>query len=261
MVFIKLTIISYLFASIVFFMQSFFKVRFLPNFPDILLKIGFIFNTLFVIFRWYLAGYPPFTNMYEALILFAWSIVFVYIAFEFMYKVKFFGPLVSFLALFTIGITAFLDNTINPLMPALQSKWITLHVVSYFVGYGALSICFAISLVYLIVSKKSSSSSDLALSLDTLSYHLVAFAFVFLTLGLTSGSVWANVAWGFYWSWDPKETCALITWLFYVFYLHLRIVMGWKEKKAAYLAIAGFLLILFTFVGVKFIFPGLHTYS
>lgn len=259
---VKLAVASYFLSFLLFFCESVLKKgKHSFKFADIVLKTGFVFNTVFVAYRWYLAGRPPFANMYEALVLFSWSIVFTFVIFEALYKVKFLGPAVSFLAFIAIGITLFLDNAIRPLMPALQSKWISIHVVSYFIGYGSLSISFLISLLYLGVSKKNTLSSAVAMSLDVFSYRLILFAFPFLTLGITTGSVWANVAWGTYWGWDPKETCSLITWLVYALYLHLRILRGWKGRQAAYLAVIGFLATLFTFVGVNFLLSGLHSYS
>jgi cytochrome c-type biogenesis protein CcsB len=134
-------------------------------------------------------------------------------------------------------------------------------VVTYFIGYGALSIAFFTSVIYLGLFKKQPAGSSILSYLDTLTYQLIIFSFPFLTIGMTTGSTWANVAWGNYWSWDPKETCSLITWLVYVVYLHLRVLRGWKDKKAAYVSVIGFLATLFTFVGVNYILPGLHSYS
>jgi ABC-type transport system involved in cytochrome c biogenesis permease subunit len=176
----------------------------------------------------------------------------VYIIFGLFSKVKVPQAIVSFLAFLILGVTLFIDPAISPLMPALQSKWMGIHVAIYLIGYGGLTISFVVSLLYLFKPD---------LSWDILSYRLIAFAFPFLTIGMTTGSVWANVAWGTYWGWDPKETCSLITGLVYVIYLHLRILKGWKGKRAAYLSVIGFLVMLFTFVGVNFILSGLHSYN
>lgn len=224
------------------------------------MKSGFAFHTLFIIQRWYLSGRPPFANFYEALVIFSWAIVFVYAIFVVVYKILIPVFPVSFLVLSALLPTFFLDNKISPLIPALQSIWMSFHVVTYFIGYGSLAISFVISLAYLYANAKS-PKEPVVLSLDNLSYLLIAFAFPFLTAGMTLGSVWANIAWGSYWSWDPKETCALITWLIYAVYLHLRASKGWKERKAAYLAVFGFLAALFTFVGINFILSSLHSYN
>jgi len=257
---LSVTLIAYLFAVLFFFIGP-SRNKFPIWFANALLKVGFILHTLVVLLRWYAAKRPPFANMYEALILLAWSIILIYIIYDIIYGIRFLGKAVSVLALVILNIAALLDSTIGPLVPALQSKWITIHVVSYFIGYGAMSLSFICGIYYLSVSRKKGRGVELALSLDNLGYYFIYFAFPFLTLGMTTGSIWANVAWGTYWNWDPKETCSLITWLVYGLYLHLRIFKGWKEERAAWLSIIGYLAVLFTFVGVNFILPGLHSYS
>lgn len=251
----------YLFSFLIFWAQSVTKNRSLFKAASIILKSGFILHTLMISLRWYEAKRPPFANMFEALVLFAWSIILVYIIFDFLYKAEILALPVNILILVIMFFVLPLESTIKPLMPALQSRWISIHVVTYFIGYGGLSIAFFTSLVYLVLLKKNPTDSPLLLYLDRLSYQLIFFGFPFLTIGMTTGSIWANVAWGNYWSWDPKETCSLITWLVYLVYLHLRVLRGWNDKKAAYLSVSGFLATLFTFVGVNFILPGLHSYS
>jgi cytochrome c-type biogenesis protein CcsB len=257
---LQITFSIYLFSALVFLAQSVAKKRNLLRTADKILRVGFLMHTLMIFLRWYEARRPPFANMFEALVLFAWSIILVYIIFDFLYKAKFLAIAVNILVLVIMFFVLPLESTIKPLMPALQSRWISIHVVTYFIGYGALSIAFFTSLIYLVFSKKNPADSSILLYLDRLSYQLIIFGFPFLTIGITTGSTWANVAWGNYWSWDPKETCSLIAWLVYVVYLHLRLLRKWKDKKAAYLSIIGFLVTLFTFVGVNFILPGLHSY-
>ena len=273
----NLSLVIYFFAGIFYFIRLIFtpldkskqqdKLHYLTGFKkegfgffaSIIFILGFLLHTVAIINRWCQAHRPPFANLYESLILFAWSIALIYIIIELIYKIRFLGVAVSLLVVFTFGFASLLDTSIQPLVPALQSNWLTIHVTSYFLGYGVVSVSFILSIIYLIGSKKSYSSSWLA-HLDILSYRLIAFGFPFLTIGLTTGAVWANVAWGSYWSWDPKETWSLITWLIYALYLHLRLLRGWRGKKIAYLNIIGFLAVLFTFFGVNFILPGLHSY-
>ncbi len=258
--FINLGLLFYLLACILYFIYINFKNKFSGKLATIALILGFVLNTIIVFERWHAAGRPPFANLYESLIFFAWSIVLVYLISEFVYKFKILGAGVSLAALLFFGYASFLDKSIQPLLPALKSNWIVIHVTSYFIGYGAVTVAFVSSLLYLAVSKKPSNSS-LAASLDVLNYRLIAFGFPFFTVGLTTGAVWANIAWGAYWSWDPKETWSLITWLFYALYLHARIVRGWQGKRAAYLSIIGFLAVVFTFLGVNFFLSGLHSYG
>jgi cytochrome c-type biogenesis protein CcsB len=278
--FINLSLAAYFLAGILYFIYLIFtpserkpqSERGISNFlrgqrkktggliASVLFSAGFLFLTVAIIKRWCQAGRPPFSNLYESLIFFAWSVAFVYLIFEFIYKLRFLGVLVSLLIIFTLGFSSILDNSIQPLIPALQSNWLTIHVVSYFLGYGVVTISFILSIIYLGGSRKSHLDSSSLGRLDTLSYRLIALGFPFLTIGLTTGAVWANVAWGTYWGWDPKETWSLITWIIYALYLHLRLMKGWRGRKTAYLNIIAFLTVLFTFLGVNYLLAGLHSY-
>jgi cytochrome c-type biogenesis protein CcsB len=231
------------------------------RFARLLLKSGFVLHSVMVAVRWHEAGRPPFANMYEALVLFGWAVVLVYIIFERVYKVKFLAIPVNILALIFLSAALPSDSSIKPLLPALQSSWMSIHVITYFIGYGSLSIAFVLSSIYLFMAYRKNSPVRTMSSLDALTYYLIIFGFPFLTIGMTTGSIWANFAWGTYWNWDPKETCSLITWLVYGVYLHMRVLRGLKGKKAAYLSLLGFLATLFTFIGVNFVLPGLHSYS
>jgi cytochrome c-type biogenesis protein CcsB len=231
------------------------------NAADIFLLVGFVLHCATIALRWQAAGRPPFASMYEALVLFAWAVVVVYFVFDRIYRARILFAPALILVLCMLTIAFFGDSAMKPLVPALQSKWISIHVVTYFIGYGALSIAFMLGLLYVAHSRRNAADSDYMRYIDTLIYRLIIFGFPFLTIGMTTGSAWADVAWGTYWGWDPKETCSLITWLVYAVYLHMRILRGWKDSKAAWLNIIGFLVTLFTFVGVNFILPGLHSYS
>lgn len=255
---IQATLVSYLLAAALFLSAAALRKAALVTPAELFFRLGFLFHSALVAVRWYEAGRPPFANMYEALVLMAWCIALVYIIFSLFAEIRFMGGPVSVMVVLIVNFISTLDASIVPLMPALQSRWISIHVVTYFIGYGGLTLSFIAGIYYLIAIK---TGNALAVSLDTLGYRFIAFAFPFLTIGMTTGSVWANTAWGSYWNWDPKETCSLITWLVYAVYLHLRISRGWKEKRAAYLSILGYLAVLFTFVGVNYILPGLHSYT
>jgi cytochrome c-type biogenesis protein CcsB len=259
--FLKICFGAYVLAAISFSLPRAAPAGTARRRAGILLRIGFLFHCAVIALRWYAAGRPPFASMYEALVLFAWAIVVVYLIFEMLYRAGvLFIPSLILCICMLIG-ASFGDSALKPLVPALQSKWISIHVVTYFIGYGALSIAFVLGILYVIYARKQKTGSDRMRYIDTLTYRLIIFGFPFLTIGMTTGSAWADVAWGTYWGWDPKETCSLITWLVYVVYLHMRILRGWKDKRAAWLCILGFLATLFTFIGVNFVLPGLHSYT
>lgn len=259
--FINLSLVSYLFSCIFYFAHLVFKRKTTEFIAKLMLSLGFLFLTFSIINRWHKAGRPPLADLYESLIFFSWSVAIFFIIFDFIYKLRFMGMFVALLILFALGFASLLDDTVQPLIPALQSNWLTIHVVSYFLGYGLVTLSFILSMIYLFRLRRLNLEEPSSLrNLDILSYRLIALGFPFLTIGLTTGAVWANVAWGSYWSWDPKETWSLITWLIYAIYLHLRIIKGWQGKKSAYLNIIGFLAVLFTFFGVNFLLSGLHSY-
>jgi cytochrome c-type biogenesis protein CcsB len=154
------------------------------------------------------------------------------------------------------------DSGIKPLIPALQSNWLTVHVMTCFLSYAIFAFSFVVSILYLV--KKDGGKNPGVLpsreTLDDLTYRGILVGMPLLTIGIITGSAWAHYAWGSYWSWDPKETWSLITWIIYAIFLHLRLVKGWRGKKAAALSVVGFAAVLFTFLGVNFIISGLHSY-
>jgi cytochrome c-type biogenesis protein CcsB len=159
------------------------------------------------------------------------------------------------------------NSKIQPLLPALKSNWLIAHVVTCFIGYAAFAVSFGISILYITrESKRDISGSAHSLlpdlrQLDEINYQMVLFGFLWLSLGIITGSVWADLAWGAYWSWDPKETWSLITWLIYAALLHARTMKGWRGNRVAWLSIIGFGCVLFTYFGVNFLLGGLHSYA
>jgi cytochrome c-type biogenesis protein CcsB len=259
--FLKISFCAYLAAAICTIVSSTSGKSALQRAADFLLRAGFLSQSVMIVLRWHAAGRPPFASMYEALVLFSWAVIAVYFVFECIYRAKLLFIPVLILALSMLAGAFFGDSAMKPLVPALQSPWISIHVVTYFTGYGALSVAFMLGILYLAFRKRHAAGSEPMRYIDALMYRLIIFGFPFLTIGMTTGSAWADAAWGTYWGWDPKETCSLITWLVYVVYLHMRVLRGWKDTKAAWLCIIGFLVTLFTFIGVNFILPGLHSYT
>jgi cytochrome c-type biogenesis protein CcsB len=157
----------------------------------------------------------------------------------------------------------------RPLYPALQSVWLYVHTLTAFVSYSCFTIAAAVSALFIMQShflkKKNLGKMFLKLPsldiLDEIGYRCLAFGFPMLTVAIITGAFWASRAWGSYWSWDPKETWSLITWFIYAAMLHGRMTTGWRGKRAAILTIIGFLVMLFTFIGVNLWLPGLHSYT
>jgi len=239
------------------------------------LVAGFLAHTAALLLRWkaaYAVGYnhPPLTNFYESLIFFSWAIILIYILMEWRTRTRILGLFivpVAFLALAFASLSPDMNTRIQPLIPALQSNWLTSHVLTCFMGYAAFTTAFGAGILFMIgdFGKGGAGTSGILPRipapemLEELIYKSVLLGFILLTLGIFTGSVWAHYAWGSYWSWDPKETWSLITWLIYAILLHGRYVQGWRGRRLATTALVGFAAVLFTYLGVNYL-PGLHSY-
>jgi len=230
---------------------------------------GFFVHCLAVIHRFIAAGHLPITNMHEALSFFALSIIGIYLYFDSRYQVSSLGSFVVPFALLVCLGAGIVPMDIRPLNPALKSAWIYSHTIMAFGAYAFFTISGAVALLYLIQSHflKKKHLGQLFMkfpSLDTLDeigYRCLAFGFPMLTAAIITGAIWASRAWGSYWSWDPKESWSLITWFIYAALLHGRLTTGWRGRRAALLTVFGFLVMLFTFIGVNLWLPGLHSYN
>jgi len=227
----------------------------------ILTALTLVFITLTIVFRAIQTGHGPFSNMYEFALAFAWGIVIMGVFFEWRYKtaaVKNMGLIVALLLLIFATVQ---HAKPEPLVPALQqSLLLSVHVASAVVAYGILTIGFGAAILFLIQNRRNSPWLPNKEVLDTMSYQSVVIGFPFLTLTIVLGALWADIAWGRYWGWDPKETASLVTWLLYAAYIHARLMRGWRGAKTAILLIVGFGAILLTFFG-NYIFTGLHAYQ
>ncbi|MGA1826490.1 MAG: c-type cytochrome biogenesis protein CcsB, partial [bacterium] len=187
---------------------------------------------------------------------------------EYKYDLPSLGSFTLPLASLGLIYASILPMTIKPLNPALQSYWLPIHAAFAFLGYASFALAFCVAIMYLLLerilkSKKIGPFYYRLPSLDLLDYiqhKSIVIGFPCLTLAIITGSMWANKAWGAYWSWDPKETWSLITWFIYNAIIHGRVGLGWRGKRASYLAIIGFLFVLFTFFGVNLLLSGLHSY-
>ena len=250
--------------------------------------------------RWIVAGYFPLSNLYESLLFLTWALLSLYLYIESKTKSRLIGSILIPVALLING---FANLTLSPemqkaspLVPALQSNWLMMHVSMMLLSYATLIMGSLLCILFLVVSQwqeinlKQVDSTSMPLynimldyyeaklvasqtkiselgklrllqTLDNWSYRIIGLGFPFLTIGIIAGGVWANEAWGSYWSWDPKETWALITWLVFATYLHARITKGWEGKKTALLGGLGFFVIWICYLGVNFLGKGLHSYG
>ena len=224
--------------------------------------------------RWYESyliapdvGHIPLSNLYEVFILFCLITSLMYLYYEQRYATKQLGGFVMLVVSAAVGFILWYTfsrhaNGIQPLVPALQSYWMKIHVPANFVGYGAFSLAAMVAIAYLLAEKGVMSSrlpgTDV---LDDLMYKAISVGFAFFTIATILGAVWAAEAWGGYWSWDAKETWALIVWLNYAAWLHLRLVKGLRGPMLAWWALIGLLVTTFAFLGVNMFHSGLHSYG
>jgi cytochrome c-type biogenesis protein CcsB len=264
--------------------------------------------------RWLNYGYFPLSNLYESLMFLAWGITFTSIVLEYKTLTSIIGSISSPISLFVVGFASLsLPENMqspSPLVPALKSNWLMMHVTVMMLSYASLIVGSLLGILFLIltngrtdelvlqgnsygrnfstpelrttafykedsvetysnliveeeikVEPNKSKRLTLLESLDNLSYRTISFGFPLLTVGIIAGAVWANEAWGSYWSWDPKETWALITWLVFASYLHARITKSWQGRKPAIIAALGFIVVWICYLGVNFLGKGLHTYG
>jgi len=265
---------TYLICSLGYLIYATSRNRIIGTISTALLTVGLILHSGGLVFRWVEThqtgyGYVPLSNMYESLIFFSWTIVLIYLILEFKYQQKIIGVFVTPFAFLAIALTSIIpgiDAKIVPLVPALQSNWLAIHVITCFLGYASFAVSFGISILYLIQDEKGTAKEggsrwlpSIAI-LDEINYKSIVTGFPMLTLGIVTGAAWANYAWGSYWSWDPKETWSLITWFVYAAFLHARFTRDWRGRRAAILSIVGFSAVLFTYFGVNYLISGLHSY-
>ncbi len=267
---------SYLGSAILYWLWIGIKKDTVGRLANWAAAVGLLANTMAIVLRGLIAQRPPLANGYEFILAFCWGIVVIYLLVRHFYKLEVLGGFVMPIALVLLGFIMMLmgpeERVASAIQPALKSQWLTIHVATSILAYGAFAVSFGLGIMYLL--KVGSSQTDdkdkqetwldhfpSATVLDELAYKVIGFAFPMLTLCIVTGAIWANYAWGTYWSWDPKETWSLITWIVYAAYLHARLMYGWKGKRTAWMAILGFAVVLFTFFGVNYLLPGLHSYA
>ncbi|MEE4314454.1 MAG: cytochrome c biogenesis protein CcsA [Desulfofustis sp.] len=219
-----------------------------------LLFASWITQTLYIVSRYLLIGNTPVTTYHETVVFFAWATTAAYLSFRWRYTVKNFGTFVSLLIFALLVAASFASREVIPLEPPLRSWWLPVHAGFSLIAYGFLGLAFCGGLMYLLLERELKSrrlgyffnrlpSLD---ALDQLNSHCLTIGFVFLCLGMISGSFWSKQAWGTYWRWNPKEVCSLIIWLVFLAQIHLRFTVGWRGRRAAYMMVAGFIVVILT---------------
>jgi len=259
------------------------KNNFIFKIGNFLVVLSNLIFALTLLLRWIGENYFPLSNLYESLIFLSWGISTIHLFIEYQTKSRLIGAIATPIMFFLSGFSSLTLPTdmqkALPLVPSLQSNWLMMHVTMMMISYATLIVGSLLSILYLafnlvqqrstfnvvktdtLIKTVSLSKLSLLQTVDIWSYRIIGLGFPFLTIGIISGAVWANEAWGSYWSWDPKETWALITWLVFAMYLHSRLLKGWQGEKAAILGSFGFFVIWICYLGVNFLGKGLHSYG
>lgn len=256
-----ITLILYIISMLGFLTYAFCKNEKLGKCSSALVKLALLLHTVAIVFRGIGAKRFPLSNQYEFATAFAWCIILFYVFFERIHKDKTIGAYITPIAFLLIGYAAMQNKEVRPLMPALQSGWLAIHVSLAILSYGSFALACGLSIKYIL---NIGHKSDKGLNQDQLedySYKLVAIGYILLTLTIITGALWAQKAWNRYWAWDPKETWSLITWFIYTAYLHMRRINHLKGKKAAWFLVIGFICVIFTYIGVNTLIPSLHSYK
>lgn len=263
----KSAMLAYGLASVIYLSTLLFRDRLVQNMATFALSVGLALNLAGMVRRTiqtYELGvpHPPWSNLFEALTFWSFVVGVLYLIIERKYGIRLLGALVVPIV---FGLTAFAifyaSKEITPLVPALRSYWLYLHVVTAFAGYAGFTVGFAGAVFYLLKDKYPNLALPSKELLDEITYKSIVIVFPVWTASIILGAAWANEAWGGYWSWDPKEVWSLIVWLFFGAYLHARQMLGWKGKRTAWMVVFGFITVLICFFAVNLFFPGMHSYA
>ena len=266
--FFKLTLLVYFAGTVVYLFYFSSKKDFLSQYALGITGVGFVLHTLSILIRTIESGHFPLSNLPEALSFFSWGMILAYLVLDYWYRIHILGSFILPLAFFSLVSATAFPNEIKSLQPNLNSTWFGIHTTFSVLGGVAFTIAFTVGMMYLIQEKLLKSkrfnvlyyklpSLDL---LDHLNQWAISLGFPLLTIGILAGALWAEDVWGAYWVWDPQRIFTLVTWLFYLGMIHGRLTIGWRARKAAYLAIIGFMGVVFTFFVVNLLVKGPHRF-
>jgi cytochrome c-type biogenesis protein CcsB len=259
-------ILLYMFSAVGYLIYLFLQKEYLQKAGFFILLAGFLLHTAVITFRSINTGHFPASNLQQTLMVAGWAIAGVFLTIQYKFNLKILGVFASPLIVLIVIVASLLPGEPSQTTNIFKSFWLISHIVIIFLGEASLALACVVGILYLIQERaikikihgffyRRLPSLEL---LDMTGYACIVVGFTMLTIGLITGMVYAKSVWGRFWSWDPKEVWSAITWLIYAALLHERLVVGWRGRKAAILAIIGFVVLLFTFFGVNFLLQGHH---
>ncbi len=262
-------LVAYFLSTVVFLVYLIRKNKRAGQAANWIIITGFVLQTASLAVRTFHLGQLPVQTLHQSLSFFGWTLVGGYLILYSRFRLPIFGAFASPLAMVFVFLGCFLSAGQPSPTPISQHLWLTLHLASAFTGYGFFGFAFVAAVMYLmqetqIKTKKTGSFFKILPSLnalDSMNYLCIIIGLPLMTLGIITGMVYAQRTLGHYWRWDPKEVWSLILWLFYAALLHQRLTIGWRGRRAAIMAIIGFSVLCFTFIGVSLVMPGYHSFE
>ena len=256
------SLIVYFVAIVLQFSALVFKKERLGRIAWLAFLAAFCAHTLYIIVRGAVAHRLPLSNQFEFATAFSWGVSLLLVILRIRMKADWLSAIVMPMSFFILSYAALQPRAVTDLMPALRSGWFGFHIGSAVISYAAFVVAGCVALRYILVSRKHRKEDAFKLEqMDFLSYRMIALGILMLTVTILTGAFWAEQAWGAFWTWDPKEVWALITWIIYVVYLHLRLRGKKKGLFMAWYALISVPVVLFTFAGVNTLMSGLHSYG
>ncbi len=247
----------YLLATVLSLVPTRLTERY-PRLPFALFTSAFTLHSACLLLRWWSAGYLPVTNLFSTQFFFSWALAATYLYFELRYRIRATGLFVIFLTLLLLASAMPRNPVIPPLIPALDTPLFTLHIIFSFTGYALFAMAFSLGALYLVQSRLQSRRLPQLSELRKMNEEAIFVGFVLFTLCMVFGGIWAQIAWGYYFSWNIKSVWSSIVWLFYGGMCHAKFVRRWQGTGYAWLSIAGFAVVLFTYLGIGLLMQSNH---
>ena len=255
------TLILYFIAVVLQFAGTVFKKEKISRSAWWLFLAALAAHTAFIAVRGIAAHRLPLSNQFEFSVAFAWGVSLMLLVARTRFRAEWLTVVAIPMAFLILSYAALQPREITELMPALRSSWFAFHIGSAVFSYSSFVLAGCAGLRYVLIAKKADADALRLHQMDYMSYRLIALGFLLLTVTILTGAIWAEQAWSAFWTWDPKEVWALITWIIYAVYLHLRLRAKHSGVKMAWFAIIAVPVVLFTFAGVNTLMSGLHSYG
>lgn len=255
---LQLLFATYLAATAGYLLHLVWKRAFVARAAFGLVAAGVLLQSALLGHRWWSAGYLPVTNLFATLFFFSWALAAIYLYFELRYRIRATGLFVMLLNLLLLGGALPRDTRVSPLIPALDTPLFSLHIIFSFFGYAFFAMAFSIGVLYLCQQRLHTEKLPELNLLRRINEEAIFLGFGLFTLCMIAGSIWAHIAWGHWFSWNIKSVWSILVWIFYAGMCHAKFIRRWQGGVYAWLSIAGFGVVLFTYLGIGLLLESNH---